>query len=66
MSIRDMHRDGKIVFLVDVYGWSGRDVCVILSGSDSMLKAVQRLGLDPNRYQAVLLDAQMGGKDASV
>ncbi len=59
MPIRDMHRDGKIVFMVDIYGWNGRDVCVIPGGSDPMLKAVQRLGLDPNRYQAMIWDAQI-------
>ena len=59
MPIRDMHRDGKIVFLVDIYGWNVRDVCTISGGSDPMLKVVQRLGLDPDRYQAMIWDAQV-------
>jgi len=62
MPIRDMNSDGKIVFLVDVYGWNGQDVCVIPGGSDPMMKAVQRMGLDPTRYQAVIWDAQVGGR----
>lgn len=59
MPIRDMHNDGEIVFLVDVYGWTGNDVCVIPGGAEPMLKAVTRLGLDPNRYQAVIWDADV-------
>lgn len=59
MPIRDMHRYGEVVFLVDVYGWTGRDVCIIPGGSEPMLKAVQRLGLDPDRYQAMIWDAQI-------
>ena len=59
MPIRDMHRDGEIVFCVDVYGWNGQDVCIIPGGSDPMLKAVKRLGLDPGRYQAVVWDVQI-------
>jgi len=59
MPIRDMHRDGRVVFLVDIYGWTGRDVCTIPGGSDPMLKAVQRLNLDPDRYQAVLWDVNL-------
>ena len=60
MPIRDMHNDGKIVFLVDVYGWTRKDVSVIPGGSDPMIKAVKRLGLDPDRYQAVLWDVVPG------
>jgi hypothetical protein len=59
MPIRDMHRDGRIFCLVDIYGWTGKDVCIIPGGSAPMLKAVERLGLDPNRYQAMLWDAQV-------
>ena len=57
MPIRDMAKDGKIVFLVDVYGWTGRDICMIPGGSDPMRKAVERIGLDPERFQAVIWDA---------
>jgi hypothetical protein len=60
MPIRDMHNDGKIVFVVDIYGWTASDVCVVPGGSDPMLKAVRRLGLDPERYQAVIWDANVG------
>jgi hypothetical protein len=59
MPIRDMWRDGKIVFLVDIYGWTGRDCCHIPGGSDPMIKAVVRLGLDPDRYQASIWDADV-------
>lgn len=57
MPIRDMHRDGAIVFLVTVYGWTGRECCIVPDGSEPFVKAVERLGLDPNRYQAWLWDA---------
>ncbi|WP_162136646.1 hypothetical protein [Bradyrhizobium elkanii] len=59
MPIRDMHHDGRIVFQVIVYGWTARDVCMIPGGSDPMVRAVRRLGLDPDRYQAVLWDVQL-------
>lgn len=58
MPIRDMHRDGRIYCICIIYGWDGHgDVCVIPGGSAPMRKAVERLGLDPNRYQAMLWDA---------
>jgi hypothetical protein len=59
MPIRDMERNGKIVFWVDIYGWTGKDVCIIPGGGDPTLRAVKRLGLDPNRYQAMIWDAQV-------
>jgi hypothetical protein len=59
MPIRDMWRDGRIIFLVDIYGWTGRDVCIVPGGSAPMRKAVERIGLDPERYQATLWDAQV-------
>ncbi len=59
MPIRDTHRDGQIFCLVDIYGWTGRDVCVIPGGSDPLIKAVMRMGLDPDRYQAMIWDAQV-------
>ena len=59
MPIRDMHRDGKIVFVVDIYGWTGQDVCVVPGGSDPMVRAVRRMGLDPLRYQAIIWDARV-------
>lgn len=59
LPIRDMERDGAIVFEVIVYGWTGRDACCIPGGSDPFIKAVERLGLDPNRYQASIWDVQL-------
>jgi hypothetical protein len=59
MPIRDMHREGRIFCVVDIYGWTGKDVCVIPGGSDPMMRAVKRLGLDPTRYQAWIFDAQV-------
>jgi hypothetical protein len=56
MPIRDMYRDGEIVFVVDIYGVVPRDLCVIPGGSRPMYRAVERLGLDPMRYQALLWD----------
>jgi hypothetical protein len=56
LPIRDMWRDGTVVFLVTVYGWTSGDVCVIPGGSDPFVAAVRRIGLDPDRYQAVLWD----------
>ena len=57
MPIRDLWRDGQVVCVVDIYGWTRRDVCTIPGGADPMVKAVQRLGLDPERYQAFISDA---------
>lgn len=54
MPIRDMSRDGRVAFLVDVYGVIPSDLAVIGGdiGSAPMLAAVLRLGLDPHRFQA--------------
>jgi hypothetical protein len=59
MPVRDMHHDGRIVFWVDIYGWTGKDVCKVPGGYDPMVRAVRRLGLDPDRYQAWLWDADV-------
>lgn len=56
MPIHDMWNDGRIVFLVDVYGVEPGDLSIIPGGSEPMIKAVERLGLDPMRYQAWLWD----------
>jgi hypothetical protein len=61
MPIRDMHNDGRIVFFVDVYGWDQNNIAVIPGGSEPAYKAVTRLGLDPNRYQAVFWDSDGSG-----
>lgn len=60
IPIRDMHRDGLVVFLVDVYGLAPRDMMIIPGGSDPARRAVDRLGLDPNRYQASIWDLVKG------
>jgi hypothetical protein len=60
MPIRDMHRDGRIVFWVDVYGWTAHDVATIPGGSEPFFKAVERMGLDPSRYQAIIWDTPVG------
>ncbi len=59
MPVRDMHRDGEIVFVVDIYGWTGKNICQIPGGADPVLAAVKRLGLDPDRYQATIWDVQL-------
>ncbi len=59
IPIRDMHRDGKIAFVVTIYGLDGADLCVIPGGSRPMQKAVERLGLDPMRYQSILWDIKL-------
>jgi hypothetical protein len=56
MPIRDMDDDGNIVFVVDVYGWTAKEVCVIPGGGAPFLHAVHRIGLNPDRYQAVMWD----------
>jgi hypothetical protein len=56
MPIRDMDRDGEIVCVVDVYGVTSRDLAIIPGGSRPMMKAVERLGLDPSRFRAEIWD----------
>lgn len=56
MPIHDMDRDGQIVFLVDIYGVKPSDLVLIPDGSQPMMKAVERLGLDPLRYQSWIWD----------
>ena len=59
MPIRDFERDGQVVFEVVVYGVDPRDLAMIPGGSEPMLRAVTRMGLDPDRYQAVIWDIPM-------
>ncbi|WP_156435217.1 hypothetical protein [Bradyrhizobium lablabi] len=63
MPIRDMHRDGRVAFLVDIYGWTARDICMMPGGSEPMRRAVERMGLDPDRYQVMIWDAAHGLPD---
>jgi hypothetical protein len=56
MPIRDMYHDAKVVFIVDVYGVTVSDICQIPGGSEPLIKAVERIGLDPARYQALIWD----------
>lgn len=57
MPIRDMANDGEVAFLVDVYGWTAREIATVPGGSAPLKAAVQRLGLDTDRYRGVLWDA---------
>lgn len=59
MPIRDMHNNGQIVFVVDIYGLTSRDLCLIPGGADPMLKAVRRIGMDTERYQAMIWDVNL-------
>lgn len=56
VPIRDMYEDGRIVFVVDIYGVTPNDLCIIPGGSAPMLRAIKRIGLDPYRYQATIWD----------
>lgn len=56
MPIRDMQRNGRVYCLVDIYGVTTKDIAVIPGGSAPLRHAVERLGLDPERYQAVIWD----------
>lgn len=56
IPIRDMWSDMEVVFCVDVYGVTPRDLAQIPGGSAPMMRAVERLGLDPMRYQSTLWD----------
>lgn len=56
IPIRDMHEDGRIVFIVDVYGVTANDLATIPGGSRPMHRALERMGLDPIRYNASIWD----------
>lgn len=59
VPIRDMLDPAMpVVFLVDVYGVTSRDLLTIGPGIGSrpLVKAVKRMGLDPDRYQAFIWD----------
>lgn len=62
VPIRDMEQDGKVVFLIDIYGVQGKDLAAVPGGSVPMLRAVRRMGLDTERYQAWIWDLDVGGK----
>lgn len=57
VPIRDVASQGAPVFCqVDVYGVSWEDLAAIPGGSAPLRRAVERLGLDPNRYQATVFE----------
>jgi hypothetical protein len=56
MPIRDLEREGRVYCVVDVYGVTTRDLAMVPGGSAPMHRAVERLGLDPRRYQAIIWD----------
>jgi hypothetical protein len=62
MPIRDMY-DDSIAFCVDVYGVTPSDLCIVPGGSAPMRKAVDRLGLDPLRYRALIWDVPVKGNN---
>ena len=61
-TVRDFGKDSApAAFRVDVYGLTCADLYIIgdpLIGSAPFRHAVKRLGLDPNRYQATILDVR--------
>ncbi len=56
MPIHDLHNNGEIAFIVDVYGWTKKEICIFSGGSDPIWKAIERLKLDPDRYQPMNWD----------
>ncbi len=56
--IRDMAQEATPAFLVDAYGLSDEDFGV--TGAPAR-QAVERIGLDPNRFMAVLWDGPYTG-----
>lgn len=56
VPIRDLEEGGRVYCLVTVFGLRGVDLLVVPGGSEPLLRAVKRLGLDPMRYQAMLWD----------
>jgi len=65
IPIRDMQRDGRIVFRIVIYGLTGRDLCRIPGGTEPIERAVRRLGLDPVRYQAWFMDVDVSSRRVS-
>lgn len=58
VPVRDMQRGGRIVFSVDVYGIESGDTFVVPGGGAPFRKAIERLGLDSNRYQASMWEVK--------
>lgn len=54
VPVRDMERDGV----------TARDLCIVPGGGRPAMRAVERMGLDPHRYQAWIWDLLVpaGGK----
>jgi hypothetical protein len=51
-------QDGSVYCLVDVYGVEPKDLMTVGGGigSQPLVKAVERLGLNPNKYTATIWD----------
>lgn len=60
MQVRDTYKPGfPVAFLIDVYGVEPRDLQVVGPGciqSRPVLRALERLKLDPERYVATPFD----------
>ena len=53
LPIKDIHT-GEIFCVVNIYGWTDADVPIRPSDPPPMVKAFERLGLDPKRYACFL------------
>jgi hypothetical protein len=57
MPIRDTwDRATPIAFKVVVYGWDPKDAAIIPGGMDPIRRAIERAGLDTDRYQGLIAD----------
>jgi CTP:molybdopterin cytidylyltransferase MocA len=59
VPVRDFGQEGApVAFLVDIYGVRASAVSTVGGdvGARPLVKAVRRLGLDPERYRATLWD----------
>lgn len=63
MPVRDLKRDGAVAFMVDVYGVTPEELCIVGEGypmGRPMRKAITRIGLDPDRFFATIFDVPVG------
>lgn len=56
MPVRDMERDGKIIFAITIYGLTRGDISVTPGGGEPFRIALERMGLDTLRYQVSIWD----------